>query len=215
FAAAGIRLLIVPAIIVIPGIVSFKLFGDIGDSAYGRIVATVLPDWLSGVFAAAMAAAVLTTFNSNLNSAAALYVCDIHESYVNKTPNVPKLSGYVTVLLCLVSLALIPVYQQADSIINLVQKLYGLLSMPILSVFIVGLLFRNVHAFAAIGAVVFGVSIYALMSFEASPLYAPFGLHYIHLMFATLIGCVAFALIVNRMVFRQKAEFSLAIYKND
>ena len=215
FAAAGIRLLIVPAIIVIPGIVSYKLFGDIGDSAYGKIVATVLPDWLSGVFAAAMAAAVLTTFNSNLNSATALYVCDIHESYVNKTPNVPKLSGYVTVLLCLVSLALIPVYQQADSIINLVQKLYGLLSMPILSVFIVGLLFRNVHAFAAIGAVLFGVSIYALMSFEASPMYAPFGLHYIHLMFATLIGCVAFALIVNRVVFNQKAEFSLELYKKE
>jgi len=36
--AAGIRLLIVPPIIVLPGIVSYKLYGDIGDAAYGRIV---------------------------------------------------------------------------------------------------------------------------------------------------------------------------------
>lgn len=211
FAAAGIRLIIVPAIIVVPGIVSYKLFGDVGDSAYGRIVATVLPDWLSGIFAAAMAAAVLTTFNSNLNSATALYVCDIHEAYVDKSPNVPKLSGFVTILLCFVSLALIPIYQQAESIINLVQQLYGLLSMPILSVFIVGLLFKNVHANAAIGSVVFGVALYALLSFEFSPIYAPFGLHYIHLMFVTLIACVSFALLVNKLIFGQSAQFSMAI----
>ncbi|MGY0563419.1 MAG: sodium:solute symporter family transporter, partial [Paraglaciecola chathamensis] len=53
FAAAGIRILIVPAIIVLPGIVSFKLYGDIGDAAYGRIVGDVMPLWLTGVFAAA------------------------------------------------------------------------------------------------------------------------------------------------------------------
>jgi NADPH:quinone reductase-like Zn-dependent oxidoreductase len=40
--------------------------------------------------------------------------------------------------------------------INLLQQLNGLLSMPILSAFIVGLLFRNVDARAAIAAVVVG-----------------------------------------------------------
>ena len=91
--AAGIRLLIVPVIVVVPGIVSYKLYGDIGDPAYGRIVGDVLPVWLSGAFAAAIAAAVLTTFNSILNASAALYVCDIHESYVEAKPKVAKLSA--------------------------------------------------------------------------------------------------------------------------
>ncbi|MEO1137246.1 MAG: SLC5 family protein, partial [Pseudomonadota bacterium] len=80
-AAAGIRLMIVPLIIAVPGVISYKLYGDIGDAAYGRIVGDVLPVWLSGAFAAMMAAAVLTSFNSALNSAAALYVCDIHEKF--------------------------------------------------------------------------------------------------------------------------------------
>ena len=61
-AAAAIRLLIVPPMIVLPGVVSYKLFGRVGDEAYGMIVAEVLPFWLSGIFAAAIAAAVLTTF---------------------------------------------------------------------------------------------------------------------------------------------------------
>ena len=38
YAAAVIRVLFIPAMVVIPGIVAFKLYGDIGDQAYGRVV---------------------------------------------------------------------------------------------------------------------------------------------------------------------------------
>ena len=206
FAAAGIRFVIVPAIIVIPGIVAFKLYGDIGDATYGRIVGDVLPAWLSGIFAAAMAAGVLTTFNSHLNSATALYVCDIHEAYFKKDINVPVLSGLVTVILTIFSLSLVPVFAKADSLINLLQQLYGLTSMPILSIFIVGLLFKNVDARAGISAVVFGIFFYGALTFDFSPIHHPFGLHYIHLMFATLICCVVLALVVNRVVFGKRAS---------
>ncbi|NIB44203.1 SLC5 family protein [Pseudomaricurvus alkylphenolicus] len=200
FAAAGIRLLIVPAIVVLPGIVAYKLYGDIGDAAYGRLVGELLPHWLSGIFAAALAAAVLTTYNSNLNSAVALYVCDIHENYVNKDVKVSKISAIVTVILVANSLLMVPMYQKADSIINLLQQLWGLLSMPILSIFIVGLMFRNVEAKAGMAAVVMGVFIYAFFSFVWTPI------HYIHLMLVTLVLCVCIALTLNRLVFGNRAE---------
>lgn len=200
YAAAAIRLVIVPAIIVIPGIVSYKLYGDIGDAAYGTVVGDLLPGWLSGVFAAAMAAAVLTTYNSQLNSSAALYVCDIHHAYVNDSVDVKSFSNYLTIGMVALSLVLVPVYQQADSIINLVQQLWGLLSMPILSVFIVGLLFKNVDARAAIISVLFGTSLYAFFTFVWTPL------HYIHLMLITLVSCVVVALAINRFVFGTPVE---------
>jgi SSS family solute:Na+ symporter len=206
FAAAGIRILIVPAIVVIPGIVSYKLYGDIGDAAYGRIVGDLMPTWLTGVFAAAMAAAVLSTYNSLLNSATALYVCDIHEAYIKKDPNVVRLSGWVTLLLSILTLTLVPIYQQAESIINLLQQLNGLLSMPILSIFIVGLVFKNIDARAGIGAVIFGVLLYASLTFEFSPFYSSW--HYIHLMPVTLAACVSFALLTNRFVFGKKIQFA-------
>ena len=38
-----IRLVIIPPLVVIPGLVSYKLYGDIGDAAFGRIVGDVLP----------------------------------------------------------------------------------------------------------------------------------------------------------------------------
>ncbi|MBU3004457.1 SLC5 family protein [Paraglaciecola arctica] len=208
YAAVGIRLLIVPAIVVIPGIVSFQLYGDIGDAAYGKIVGDILPTWLSGIFAAAMAAAVLSTFNSNLNSATALYVCDLHEPFIGHPKNVAKLSAWITVSLTVIALFLVPVYAKADSIINLLQQLWGLFSMPILSIFIVGLVFRNVHANAGIIAVIFGVFLYGSLSFEFSPWHAPFDLHYIHLMFVTLISCVIMALLINKVFYKQSAELA-------
>ena len=41
----------------------------------------------------------------------------------------------------LIAVAMVPVYAQSDSIINLLQELWGLISMPILACFAVGLLF--------------------------------------------------------------------------
>lgn len=202
--AAAIRFLIIPPMIVLPGVVSYKLYGDIGDAAYGRIVGDVLPMWLSGAFAAALAAAVLTTFNSILNSSSALYVLDIHEKYISKKVSVAKLNAVVTAVFVLLALALVPIYSQSESIINTVQQLYGLLSMPILSCFIVGLMFKNVHYLAAVGAVVLGVALYAALSFWIKP----FDWHYIHLMFITLWSCVFFALAINRFVFGQRSEFA-------
>jgi len=161
---------------------------DIGDATYGRIVGDLLPPFLSGAFAAAIAAAVLTTFNSILNASAALWVCDIHETYFNDKPNV-----------------MIPIFNNPESsLINTVQTLYGLLSMPILSAFIVGLLFKNVNPYAMITAVVFGVALYAVFVFAWPKL--PGG-GYIHMMAITLLSSVSMALLLNRLVFGQKAQW--------
>ena len=202
-AAAAIRLLIVPPIIVLPGIISYKLYGDIGDAAYGRIVGDLLPTVLSGAFAAAIAAAVLTTFNSILNASAALWVCDIHETYISKTPNVKRLSFWVSIVMVGLAFLMIPIFNNPEqSIINTVQQLYGLLSMPILSAFIVGLLFKNVDARAMILAVIIGVGFYF---FATSPMEPSqnINLHYIHLMAMTLFLAVGSALVINLIVFRK------------
>ncbi|MFU7527761.1 SLC5 family protein [Qipengyuania sp. ASV99] len=202
-AAAAIRLLIVPLIVVVPGIVSYKLFGDVpSDGAYGMIVAEVLPVWLSGAFAAALFAAVLTTFNSILNASAALYVCDLHEAYGGTVKRVGRLGAIVSVVMSVLALALVPFFASQESLINTVQQLYGLLSMPILSAFVVGLAFRNVKAAAAMVGVVVGVAFYAFWSMWWQPA------HYIHGMAVTLMLSVATALIVNRVVFGQRAQWA-------
>jgi SSS family solute:Na+ symporter len=207
-AAAAVRLMIIPPIIAVPGVVAYKLFGEIGDAAYGRVVAEVLPSWLSGAFAAMMAAAVLTSVNSGLNSAAALYVCDLHEPYLKPTARVRDLAVAITIGFTLLAVALVPVYSGAKSIINLVQQLNGLLSMPILSAFFIAIFFRNVDPRAALVAVITGAIGYGLASF-----YWVKNVHYIHTMFATLIACMAFALLLNRIAFGRRATLSFEDFR--
>lgn len=218
-AAASIRILVIPLIVAVPGVVAYKLFGPIGDKSYGRIVAHVLPVWLSGAFASLMAAAVIAHTAAILNSSVALYSVDFHDKFIAKVKDHWRLAATVSVVLTISSILMIPAFENATSIIDLLQQLNGLSSMPILSAFIVGLLFRNVDARAAIAGLVFGVATYALHSFV---LYKPGmiypsetfyqhnglgGLHYIDIMLFVLIGCVAVALGVNRLVFGNRERF--------
>lgn len=207
--AALIRILIVPPIVVIPGIIAFKLFGPVGDKAYGMLVAEILPPWLSGAFAAMVAAAVITTFSAVLNSSVALYAVDFHEQFIGEVKDHWKLSAGVCVLLTGTAVLLVPMYQNATSIINLLQQLNGLLSMPILSAFIAGLLFRGVAAPAAIAGVVWGVALYAMFTFHLSPA-GIITMHYIHFMVITLVTSVLASLAVNRWVLGGRARFVLS-----
>jgi SSS family solute:Na+ symporter len=215
FAALGIRLLLIPPMVVIPGLCAYKLYGPIGDASYGRLVAEVMPHWLAGAFAAAMFAAVMSSYNSVLNSSAALYVCDLHQRYVNPDGNIARLSMTVSLCFVIVSIALMPLYLGAESIMATIQQVLGLFSMPILSAFIVGLLFRNLDARAVIATVVFGALLYAALTFgwnglyEAHPRTVIKPWHFLHLMCLTVWACIGFALAVNRVVFGRKAEFEL------
>lgn len=215
YAAAVIRATIVPLIVIVPGLCAYKLYGDIGDGTYGTIVTDVLPHWLSGAFAAAMVAATMTSFNSALNSSAALYVCDIHQRYINPEVKIGPLSVGVSIAFAVLGIALVPAYIGADSIIQLIQELMGVFSIPILSAFVTGLLFRNVDARAVIAALVFGSITY--WSFtggwsrlaEAYPETVSTPWHFVHMGFITMWACVGFALLVNRFICGQRASLFL------
>ncbi|GAB3346578.1 SLC5 family protein [Lysobacter tyrosinilyticus] len=196
YAAAFFKFL-TPFIVVLPGIIAFKLYGDIDDNAYGRLVGDVLPPWLSGAFAAAITGAVVSSYSAALNSTAALYTVDIHLPLVNPKANGRRIGQRVQLLFMLVSLALVPMYEHARSIIGTLQQLNGLYSMPVLAAFIVAIFVRGAKARALRWAMLFGVTLYAVFTFVWTPL------HYLHLMCITLVATIAFAVIGSRMMGRQ------------
>lgn len=193
YAAAGFKLLM-PLIVVLPGIIAYKLYGDIGDSAYGRLVGDVLPPWLSGAFAAVIAGAVLSSYNSCLNSASALYACDLHIRYVNPKADVKRVGQWVAVVFTIGSLMIVPIYENSRSIVDTLQRLNGLYSMPVLAIFITAVMFPWVRGIAARVGIVFGAVMYAVFTFVWSPL------HYIHLMFITLMATMAVILVLDRLL---------------
>jgi SSS family solute:Na+ symporter len=206
-AAAAVRILVVPAIVVIPGVAAYRLFGDLGDATYGTIVAHVLPPWLSGAFAAMMASAIISHTSSVVNSTVALWSMDFHERLLGKVNNHWRLATLGSVMVTVVTIALVPLFEGADSIINLLQQLNGLFSMPILSAFVVGLLFRGVAPRAAIAGVLWGFLCYAAYTFWWQPS-GLVTLHYIHFMVIVLFGSIAAAIGFNRIVLGGRATYT-------
>jgi SSS family solute:Na+ symporter len=204
YAAALVRILIIPAMMAIPGVCAYKLFGDVNDAAYGMLVGKVFPSWLRGAFAASMFGAVMTSYNAMLNSSAALYVCDLHQNYRQGTGDIRRLSIWISLGFAVLSIAIMPFYAGAPSIMARIQALLGAFSMPILSAFITGLAFRNVDARAVIATIFFGTGLYAFFTFGWSPL------HFLHLMAITVCVCVGFALALNRVAFGRRATFVFA-----
>ena len=109
-------------------------------------------------------------------------------------------------MLTVTSILMVPAFENAQSIINLLQQLNGLSSMPILSAFIVALLFRGVAAPAAVAGVIWGVCFYGLFTFVWSPA-GTIAMHYIDFMVVTLATSVLFALGFNRLLLGRRAEF--------
>ena len=153
-----------------------------------------------------MAAAVIAHTAAILNGTVALYAVDFHAKFVAPVKDHWRLSAIVSALLTVTSILLVPVFENAKSIINLLQQLNGLLSMPILSAFIVALLFRGVKAGAAVAGVLWGVSFYGAYTFLPTPDMLA-GLHYIDVMLITLITAILVALTFNRLVLGGRAEF--------
>ncbi len=227
-AAAFVRILIVPPIVVIPGVVAYKLYGLVpDDKAYGLLVGNIMPSWTAGIFAAMIAAAVLTTYSAIMNATITLWSVDFHRKFIDKNVNVVTLNQGVGIIAMLVSIILVPIYADAESIIDLIQQLNGLLSMPILSAFAAALLFRNMDARAAVVGLVYGVMIYAIHTFYlgkdkivigdieyniwgGGDYYDSIGLnwvHYIDVMVFVLFSSIGVALATNRFLFGHRAVF--------
>ncbi|MDH5603135.1 MAG: solute:sodium symporter family transporter, partial [Cyclobacteriaceae bacterium] len=77
----GVLKILVPLIIILPGVIGFYYFGDSlyenQDLVYPELIKKILPTWFVGFFAAVVMGAVLSTFNSVLNSAATIFSVDV------------------------------------------------------------------------------------------------------------------------------------------
>lgn len=77
----GLLKILVPLIIILPGIIGFYYYGDLfydrQDLIYPELIKKVLPASFVGIFAAIVMGAALSTFNSELNTAATIFSIDI------------------------------------------------------------------------------------------------------------------------------------------
>ena len=196
---AGIFKIFAPMVLVLPGIIAFHLYGTREgfkpDHAYGTLVSEVLPSWLTGFFAAVMVGAILSSFNSALNSTATLFSLGIYKHHFQKNAvdevkviNNGKLVGLVIAILAMVAA---PLLAGQESIFGYLQMMNGLYFIPIFSVVLAGFLFKRAGALAANVSLIAGCGIllvgYFVPPFSGWTAKALGNFHFLGIVFAVLM----------------------------
>lgn len=166
--AAALKL-IIPFIIVFPGIMAFQLYaGEItnGDQAYPVLIKNLLPSGLRGIMFAALFGAVMSSLDSMLNSASTIFTMDVYKRWLRPETDAQDLvkvgriaTGVLVVLGCLVA----PLPGKFEGVFTYIQMIWGFISPGIVAVFVFGLIFRRAPLAAAMTAMYLGIPVYGLL----------------------------------------------------
>ena len=192
--AASLKLLI-PFLIVIPGLLAFNLFaGDMGfgtdafkpDRALGLLVTKLIPrgTGLMGFVLAALLGAIVSSLAAVLNAISTLLTMDVYSRYIRRDAQPRKLvtfGRWTTVALMAVGVV-VASGLKADSIFTYIQKMQLYVSPGIVAVFAFGLINRRGARWLGAVALLLSPTLFAAFSFGWPTL------HYLHAAAFTLIG---------------------------
>ena len=180
--------LIIPLIVVIPGIAAYVMVNDseilasLGDAALKNLpsleqadkaypwLLQFLPTGLKGVAFAALAAAIVSSLASMLNSTSTIFTMDIYKQYINKNANdkitvrVGRLSAAIALIIACI---MAPLLGGIDQAFQFIQEYTGVVSPGILAVFLLGLFWKKTTNKAAIVGALSSIPI--AMYFKVAP----------------------------------------------
>ena len=180
----GVLKILVPVIIILPGVIGFYFYGetfyDKQDMIYPELIKRVLPAGLVGLFAAVVMGAVLSTFNSVLNSAATIFSIDIYKRHLGVNSSDKKLvwvGKLASTILAIFAIIVAPMVANApDGLYQLLQQLNGIFFIPIASIILAGFFLKRVSAMGAKVALMAGLAFYIITIFILKV-----DLHFIHI----------------------------------
>lgn len=183
FLMMGVFKILMPLIIVLPGVIGFYYFRDTlynnQDTIYPNLVKKILPVSLVGLFAAVVMGTVLSTLNAVLNSAATLFSLGVYRRHINAAASEQKLvrvGKWTTVIMAVFSIIAAPLVGKApEGLYQLLQQLNGIFFIPIASVLIGGFFIKSISATGAKVAVFTGLLFYILTSFVLKV-----NIHFVH-----------------------------------
>lgn len=169
-AFAGYLKLLLPLIVVIPGIVAYALDAPIqrGDEAYPWLLGEYVGTGFRGLAFAALAAAIVSSLASMMNSASTIFTMDLYKNYAEGEVSEQKLVriGRIVALACIVVAVLIaPQLATLDQVFQYIQEYTGFVSPGVLAIFMLGLFWSKATPNAALVSAVLSIPLSAAFKF--------------------------------------------------
>ncbi len=152
---AGYLKLLIPLLVVIPGIAAFALGADLSksDEAYPWLLSNIVPVGIKGLAFSAIAAAAVSALSSIVNSVSTVFTMDIYKAHLRKGTADKKLVvvGRVVALVALIiATCIAPQLRTLDQAYQYIQEYTGYIYPGEFLIFFCGLFWRKSTATAAV-----------------------------------------------------------------
>ena len=178
--AAFLKLL-VPLIVVIPGITMFVMHQNgmfhtemidangivKPDHSYPTLM-NLLPNGLKGLAFAALTAAIVASLAGKANSISTIFSLDIYKKFFNKNASEKRLvaTGRITVIVAmLIACMVAPALRNLDQAYQFVQEYVGFISPGVLSIFLLGFFWKRTTATAALTSAILTIPLSTILKF--------------------------------------------------
>ena len=177
--AAFLKLL-VPVIVVLPGITMFVLHkngmfqkemmpdGIIKpDHAYPTLM-NLLPPGLKGVAFAALTAAVVASLAGKANSISTIFSLDIYKKFFNRNASEKQLVGigkWVVIVAMSIAALIAPALKNLDQAYQFIQEYVGFISPGVLAIFLMGFFWKRTTATAALTGSLLTIPVSTILKF--------------------------------------------------
>ena len=158
-ALAAYLKILMPLIVVLPGIAAFILIPDLSpsDRAFPEMMKLVPPGLLGLVFAA-LVAAVSSSLSSMSNSISTLFTLDIYSQIINKNASEKSLVfiGRLTASISMLYAVFVaePFIGKSDQAFQVIQEFTGFFTPGIVLIFLLGFFWKKADSFSALIAVI-------------------------------------------------------------
>jgi len=157
---------IIPLIVAVPGLIAVAILPDLsdGDTAVPSLVGELLPAGMRGLFVAAFLAALMSSIDSYLNSAATIVSSDLYKRFVNRDTTdeqLLKIGRATTVALVGWAVAfafLLTMMDEGSGLYAIFQTLMAFFQGPAFAILLIGILWRRATGNAALIALLCGIS---------------------------------------------------------
>jgi SSS family solute:Na+ symporter len=168
---AGYLKILMPAIIVLPGLILFARFPEVlnlpwdevrpeADKGYITMLQLVVPIGLRGIFLASLFGAIQSAVSSVLNSTSTVLTLDIYKRMINKKSpdshyvSFGRWSSFVILIVSIILAGFIG--KLGGSLFVYIQTLYAFFAPPFAAIFVLGIVFRRINGKGAIVSVILG-----------------------------------------------------------
>lgn len=154
---AGFIKLLIPLLVVIPGIAAFALEAPLAksDEAYPWLLSNLLPVGVKGIAFAALTAAIVSSLASMMNSVSTIFTMDIYRSYIRPAAQQPELvrtGRWASFVALLIGVAIAPMLSGLDQAFQYIQEFTGFISPGALAIFLAGFFYKRATANGALAA---------------------------------------------------------------